>query len=303
MSDEEKQNISEGDDKHTEAINNSLEIPKPAAVKIRHYRVPLIIAACIFLATVIFFCSWKCFFDTSIEGTWGIDINISDSDDVNYNFTFDNDNMVRYQAGGQAAIGRYYFSSSEGKDIITVYLSSGSEQLTASFNYAFEGNVFTGRTLKLTDLSGFFFAPDTDASDESEVKAKKKITDSITEDGITYYCWNFTPSSEKFKVDKPKNFKADKELIGTWLYMADEEGYSYTFTFNDDGTFEQRNYQSEVHGKYTVSDGVCSVSYYSLGNVEMEGDLNYSVDGNKLTLGSQEFEKTNDKYAYQSEIK
>ena len=298
-----------GTDISAEETEQPVSEPEKADIPVkkykpRRYRAPLIIAACIFAATILFFCGWKCFFDTDIKGCWRLEIQVPDSDKkIEYNFTFEDDNVMRYQTGGYAAIGRYYLDSKSDRDTITFFLTNGQNYpLSAEFDYQFSGNVFTGRTLSLTDRSGFFFAPDGADADESTVESKKKITDSVKENNTTYYIWNLkTPAQEKYDYYTPdEEFKEDKELTGTWVYKSGEAGYDYTFTFNSDGTFEQRNHESEIHGVYRLSDGKCKVGFYSLSNQYMEGDLSYSFKDGKLVLGNHEFTRTDDKYAYKS---
>lgn len=268
----------------------------------KRYRAPLIIAACAFAVTILFFCGWQCFFNTDIKGCWKLEISIPDSDKkAEYNFTFEDNNVMRYQTGGQAAIGRYFLSKKNGKDLLTFFLTNGQNYpLSAEFNYSFSGNIFTGRHLSLTDLSGFLLVPDDKDADSENVAAKQKITGSVKENDTTYYVWDLTtPSHEEFKQDKPaENFREDKQLTGTWIYKAEEDGFDYTFTFNSDGTFEQRNFESEIHGTYSVSDGKCKVSFYSLSNELMDGELAYSVKDNVLTFGTHQFTRTDDKNAY-----
>lgn len=283
-------------DSMAEAVNDT----KP--VRQKRYRAPLIIAACAFAVTILFFCGWKCFFNTDIRGCWRLEVSVPDSDKkIEYNFTFEDNNVMRYQTGGQAAIGRYFLSKKNNKDVLTFFLTNGQNYpLSAEFNYDFSGNVFTGRKLSLTDRSGFLLSPDGEDTDSETIEAKKKITGSVKENDLTYYVWDLTsPAQEDFKQDKPaEDFKEDKQLTGTWIYKADEEGFDYTFTFNSDGTFEQRNFESEIHGTYTVSDGKCKVSFYSLSNTLMDGELAYSVKDGVLTFGTHEFTRTNDKDAY-----
>ncbi len=285
---------------------NSAQIPSPPEKKKRcakHTRTPLIIAACIFVAVSLFFGVMKCFFDSSFEGTWGVDLTVPDTNEsVNYRFSFSENNTVRYQSGGQAAIGRYYLDVDEGENVVNMYFTNNGANMVAKFGYSFSGNIFTGRQLSLKDLSGFFFAPDNDKSDEAQVKAKKTITDSVEKDGATYYVWNMTPSQEVFKQDSSESFEPDEKLCGIWYAKSENsENLSYTIVFNKDGSFEQRNYENEIYGIYSVENGKCSIRYYAINGSKMGADLDYSIENGKLTLGTHEFVKTNDKYAYQSE--
>ncbi len=310
MSDEERFDIPEEEltenENSKEGFVSDDDITLPAAAVQRkkvYYRGPLIIAACIFLAALVGFGVWKCFFDTSIDGTWGIDIPLgNDSEKVEFNLTFSDDKTARFHSGGVVYVGRYEFTDDdEYGDVMNVYIPVYGQVQLFRFNYEFGGNIFTGRKLKLTDLSGMFLSPDDNSSSEDEVKSKKKTTDSVDIDGTTYYKWNFTPGSEEYKVSKPDDFKKDEKIIGSWLYKNDEIGYAYTMTFNDDGTFEQLAPDLEIHGTYTVKDGVCYTKFYPVSNNLSEQSFSYTVDGDKFSFESNDFVRTNDKYAYKSE--
>ncbi len=274
-----------------------------AEKRVRHGRAPLITAAFIFLAALLFFCTWKCFFDTNINGTWEIEIVSSDnSEKVPFDLTFCGNKTVRFHSGGMVYVGRYDFSNDEGYgDVLNLYIPVYGQVQLFKFNYRFEGNFFSGRVLKLTDLSGMFLAPDDSSSKDDDVDGKKKITDSVDIDGTTYYRWDFSPAVEEYKLSKYKDFKKDKNIIGSWLYKNDEANYAYTMTFNDDGTFEQLAPELEIHGTYTVKDGVCYTKFYLISGVESEQEFEYKSDGKTFGFEDYEFTKTNDKYAYLSE--
>lgn len=269
-----------------------------------YYRAPLIVAACIFLATLVAFGVWKCFFDTSIEGTWGIKIDSGDnSETVSFNLTFDDNKTARFQSGGIVYIGRYEFADDEEYgNVLNLYIPVYGQIQLYQFGYDFDGNIFTGRSIILTDLTGMFLSPDDNSTSEEEIERKKKATDSVDINGITYYKWNFTPSVEDYKISKSDDFKKDDKIIGSWLYKNDDIDYTYTMTFTEDGAFEQLAPDLEIHGTYTVKDGVCVTSFCPMGGITLsEQSLGCTVDGDKLTLESNEFVKTDDKYAYQSE--
>ena len=284
------------------------------------YRAPLYIAGCIMLAAVLVFGICACFFNTDIEGTWGIEVPTSeDNQTMKFNLSFD-DNTVRLQSGGTVTIGRFSIAEEnggrlldeDGNSLLMLYLNVDGNPLIYKFNYQFEGNFFTGRTLKLTDLTGMFLMPDTKDSSEEDVKRHKKITESEKRGDTTYYVWNFRPSTEEYKTEKTKNFKADSKLVGTWLYKSEDNGYPYTFTFTKDGKFEQYSYEQEIHGTYTVKDGVCVIHYYGTSDIERQIELSYTVKDKNLTLSQdngeygnveRELTKTNDKYAFESETK
>lgn len=276
----------------------------PVRRKRIYNRGPLIIAACIFLATLIVFGVWKCFFDTSIGGTWGMEMSINDgSEKVRFNLTFEDNKTARFHSGGVVYIGRYELADDDdhGK-VLNLYIPVYGQVQLFSFNYDFDGNIFTGRRLKLTDLSGMFLSPDDSSSSKEETESKKKTADSVEIDGVTYYRWDFKPGSEGYRISKSGDFKSDEKIIGSWLYKNDEVDYSYTMTFNSDGTFEQLSPDLEIHGTYTVKDGVCYTKFYPISNSLSEQSFSYVVDGDKFSLGDSNFIKTDDKYAYKSEI-
>lgn len=299
MSDEENFNSSETAAGKTETVF----MAKPA--KVKRYRAPLIIAACIFFASVLFFGCWKCFFDTSILGTWGVEMISADGNNkLEYTLTFNNDKTVSLHSGGVSYTGRYYFVDNEDKgSVVSIYINnSGVPFVAADFGYDFEGNIFTGRSLKLTDYSGMFFTPDTASSDQEQVKEKQKITASTEKDGVIYYIWDFRPSQEIFKTEAVKDAKTDKALLGSWIFREEDSDYSYTITFEEDGSFEQLSYDSDLRGTYSADGESCTLCLYDLSGEKNESSLSYEINGSKLTLNSVEFTKTDNKFAYQSDV-
>ncbi len=301
--------------------NSDNDFPeKRSAHKIRHYRTPLYIAACIFLIAIMLFAGKQCFFNTDINGTWGMTVKGMDGkDDMVFNLSFD-DTEVRFQTGGTVYIGRLTkedengsrLTDENGNSMLMLNMNLNGKPFVFKFDYEFTGNAFTGRTLKLTDLSGMFYEPDTKDSDAEEVKKRKNNTEFVQRDNVTYYIWNFTPSVENYNIKTDKSFKADSKLIGSWLYKTEETAYPYTITFHKDGTFEQHSYETEIHGLYSVKDGVCTLRYTEIANAEREIILSYKTEDKILTL-SQEYEgstvmerkltKTDSPYSYKSDIK
>ncbi len=281
----------------------------------RRYHAPLYIAACIFLAAIIFFCAKLCFFNTDLYGTWGFSVKTLDgSNDMVFNLSFE-ENTVRMQSGGTVYIGRLttkeedgsYMTDENGKPIIMLNMNLSSKPFVYKFNYEFEGNVFTGRKLKLTDLSGMFYEPDLKTNDSDEVKARKKNTGYIETDEKIYYVWTLSPSTENALPSKPKSFKADDKLVGTWLYKTEETAFPYTWTFYKDGMFEQNSHELELHGTYSVNNGTVSINWSGIGGNEQNVELKYKVENKKLTLSQgyegttimeRELTKTNDKFDF-----
>lgn len=300
-------------DENPETESNTLVKTKKS--KPRKIGVPLIIAACIFLAAVLFFGVWKCFFDTSIIGTWSVVIETVKTDSktneetkqtISYTFDFDGDGNVGLHRAGTTLMGRYSLvNDSDGNPKLSVSVSNrGMPYISAEFDYALSGNIFTGRTLRLTDRTGMFLVPD-DASGSvtDEQKAKMKLADSTVIDGYRYYILDFKPSEMTYMVEYYDDFKPDSKVTGSWLYKNGDSGYDYTYTFGEDGTFEMMSSEIYTKGSYKLDDGKITVHYFDINGTEYETPIDYSVDGNKMIFGNMEVTKTASKYDYQQEIK
>ncbi|MDD6489358.1 MAG: DUF5640 domain-containing protein [Clostridia bacterium] len=295
--------------------SNTAVMTKTKKLNQRKIGVPLIIAACIFLATILFFGVWKCFFDTSIAGTWSFSIEKTTTNSetkkeekevVSYDFDFDNNGNFGMHRGGTTLKGRYEFVDYDGTPMLKISISNlGQPYITANFDYDVCGNIFTGRTLRLTDRTGLLLPPDEESSDSKtdEQKAKMKIADSTVIDGYRYYIPEFKSSELTDKVEYYDDFKPDSKLTGSWLYKNGDSGYDYTYTFGDDGTFEMISSEIYTKGSYRIDDGKITVHYFDINGTEYETPLEYSVDGNKMTFGSMEVTKTASKYDYKQEIK
>ncbi len=296
------------------------ELQTDVKVSSRKYHAPLYIALIILLAAILFFLGKLCFFNTNIDGTWGMTIKgEGNNPDQTFNLSFD-DSVARLQSAGTAFIGRLtikdengnYLKDEAGRSVLSISMNIQGNPYIFKFNYEFTGNAFTGRTLRLTDLSGMFLAPDSKSADKETLEKHKKANEYVERDNTVYYIWSFTPSVEDMGVKKDKNFKPDKKLVGSWLYKSDDNAYPHTMTFTEDGLFEQHYYEYETYGTYSVKDGVCTIKYIELGNDEKKFEINYKVEGDELTL-TQEYEgtvlaeeklkKTDDKYSFKSEIR
>lgn len=300
-------------DENSETESNT--IVKTKNTKQRKIGVPLIIAACIFLAVVLFFGAWKCFFDTSIIGTWSIGIETTKTDSetkeevketISYTFDFDDNGNVGLHRAGTTLTGRYSLvNDGDGNPKLKISISNlGQPYISADFYYTVCGNIFTGRTLKLTDCTGLFLTPDEAASDSQtdEQESKMKLADSTVIDNYRYYILDFKPSEMTYKVVYYDDFKPDSKVTGSWLYKNGDSGYNYTYTFSEDGTFEMISSEIYTKGSYKIDDGKITVHYFDINGTEYETPIDYSVDGNKMTFGGYEITKTDSKYDYKQEI-
>ena len=297
--------VAESDEPQINSVNEKKETRKKPL-----FRAPIIIAACIFLCTLIGFGVWKCFFDTTLEGDWKVDLKSIDGEKTySYVFTFDNEKHFEMSGGGVTLKGNYYLDSHKNSDgsispIFSVYLTNlGSSYISADFGYGFEGNVFTGRTLKLTDYTGLFFPPDNDSSDAETVKKKKSCAESVVIDGNTYYIFSFDKTDFNSKTEPYDDFKKNDALLGSWIFTEESSGVAYTFTFYDDGTFEQLSKESSLVGAYKLEDGTCTLGYYNMSNEKVEAPVSYAVKGDELTFNGLEYKKTADKNDYKKATK
>lgn len=274
--------------------------------RIKRYRAPLIIAAGVFLISLLFFTGWKVFFDRSIEGTWQVNMTSADGNkSLKYDLTFSDDQTVRLHNGGVSCIGRYYFiDREEYGDVIAIYINqSGTPYIAADFGYSFAGNAITGRILQLTDYSGLFFSPDQASADPQSVEEKKSITGSIVKDDATYYVWDFRPAVFENVRSEIPDPSTDKPLTGSWLYADPEKDDSYTLTFSQDGTFEQFSYDTEITGSYSADGEKIKLSIVAISGNPVDTEVEYSIKDDKLIYNNLSLTRTDDKYAFKSEIK
>lgn len=262
--------------------------------KYHTYRTPLYIAAGIFMFSLVFFGGWKLFFDTSIYGTWGITLKNSDgSGDTEYTLTLSDNMTARFHNSGSTLIGRYKMLTDENgiPEFNLIISNYGEEYVNVIFDYEIEGNFFTGRTLKLTDRSHMLSTFSGDTENE-----KKTIS------GEEYNVFDFTPSAETYRIKTYDGFKADEKLLGTWLYVDEDTNYRYTFTFNDNGTFEQISLEREIMGSYKTEDGNCKMRYYYIGNEEYELPFDYSINNDVLKFSDYTFTRTDSKDPYNQQV-
>ncbi len=233
---------------------------------------PVLTALVILLATICFFVVWKLFFDTGLKGDWRLQFKRDGKEYSYYGLTFKDGNVFDYSFGGVTYTGQYTLSP----DDATLHISSssyGKYNIHTDFKYSTSGNAFGGRKLVL--------AP----SEETEL--------------------SFV-SSGKYEpvVQKYKDFKADKNLLGTWLYKDETQGYNYTFTFYDNGEYEYLCSGSRHVGAYQAENGTFTYNLAVDGGVVNEESFPYSVKDGKLTLSTDNFTdvltKTDNKYSFEN---
>ena len=161
---------------------------------------PIIIAGVIVLAFIVAFFVFTSFFNSSIVGTWVL---VEDSNGATYDeagdgityYTLDKDGNITVSVGTITQKSTYTTTSENGTDYVnSTNVFSGS--------YTISGNIFTGRTFKLT------------------VEGVEK----------PYIFKSATVKKPELKV--PDTFKKSDKLTGNWNIPS----YDITYTFNADGT-------------------------------------------------------------------
>lgn len=237
---------------------NSEELSQPENTKDKKkfpLQVPIIIAAAIVVCVALAFLVLKCFFDTSIVGTWTFeDTATSDEasetsqDDRTY-YIFDKDGTVSLACGSIQYMGTYSVTTDdEGAKSVEMYIPTA--YLQATFDYSVSGNIFTGRKLELS-------YEDTESYKFTEVKRVMP------------------------ELKAADDFKADDALVGDWNYY--DGYYDYSYTFNSNGTVHiNQNDLLIIDGTYKISDNVVTITFY--GGDEYTQDMEYSVDGDELIM-------------------
>ena len=187
---------------------------------------PIIIAGVIVLAFIAAFFVFTSFFNSSIVGTWVL---VEDSNGATYDeagdgvtyYTLDKDGNITVSVGTITQKSTYTTTSENGTDYVnSTNVFSGS--------YTISGNIFTGRTFKLTV------------------------------DGVEkpYIFKSATVKKPELKV--PDTFKKSDKLTGNWNIPS----YDITYTFNADGTFIADMYGSITYeGVYTYDNEKITVTY------------------------------------------
>ena len=208
---------------------------------------PIIIAGVIVLAFIAAFFVFTSFFNSSIVGTWVL---VEDSNGATYDeagdgityYTLDKDGNITVSVGTITQKSTYTTTSENGTDYVnSTNVFSGS--------YTISGNIFTGRTFKLTV------------------------------DGVEkpYIFKSATVKKPELKV--PDTFKKSDKLTGNWNIPS----YDITYTFNADGTFIADMYGSITYeGVYTYDNEKITVTYYA--DSEATIDIPYAFDGNDTLI-------------------
>ncbi len=229
-------------------------------------QVPIIIAAVIVACVALAFLVLKCFFNTSIIGTWTIENDTATSDEAGEDtvltyYIFDKDGTVSLSYGTMSYMGTYSVSTDDdGNKSVEMYIPYA--YLQATFDYNVSGNLFTGRKL--------VFSYDDTQNGETQTYKFKEAKRIMPE------------------LKAADDFKADDALVGEWNYY--DGYYDYSYTFNSNGTVNiNQNDMIVIEGTYKLSDDKITVTYYA--DDEYTQDLEYSVDGDTLVIQGMQYFK------------
>ncbi|WP_405354708.1 DUF5640 domain-containing protein [Ruminococcus sp.] len=232
--------------------------PDNTPTKKKTIQTPIIIAGVIVIAFIAAFFIFSGFFNSSIVGTWVL---VEDSNGATYDeagdgvtyYTLDKDGNITVSVGTITQKSTYTTSEENG----TKYVNSSN---VFSGSYTISGNIFTGRTFKLTV------------------------------EGVEnpYIFKSATVKKPTLKV--PDGFKPSDKLTGSWNIPS----YDITYTFNDDGTFIANMYDTITYeGVYTYDDTNISVTYFA--DSETKIDIPYAFDGdNTLVMNGMGYYRMND---------
>ena len=238
----------------TQAVEPTAETP----AKKKTIQTPIIIAGAIVAAFAVAFFVFTAFFNSSIVGTWVL---VEDSNGATYDeagdgityYTLDKDGNITVSVGTITQKSTYTLSEENG----TKYVNSSN---VFSGAYTVSGNIFTGRTFKLT----------------VEGVEKPYIFKSAT--------------VKKPNLEVPKDFKKSDKLTGKWNIPS----YDITYEFNEDGTFIVDMYDTITYeGVYSYTDENITVIYYA--DSETKIDIPYALpDDNTLVMNGMGYYRMND---------
>lgn len=239
--------VTESDDLAESDVETTEETEAPAAKKKSILQLPIIISIAIVAAVFVVFLVMKCFFNTSIVGTWVVDPDTSTSDEASENsysayYTFDEDGTLTISQGTVKMIAEYQITQDE-DGTNYMYSSVFSEE----YAYSVTGNVFGGRKLILTGSN---------------------------------YTGALTSANAKTPTLKASDdFEPSDKLTGVWSIPD----YGISYEFKDDGKFVFN--QSDVYfyeGTYTYTDDELQFIYYA--SEETTVSANYAFDGDNVIV-------------------
>ncbi len=232
-------------------------------------QLPIIISLAIVVVAALTFLVLIMFFNTSIVGDWTVKVTAtadeagsSDSDDAAQSYyCFEYGGKASVYLGTMKMVGTYTLGTSdEGTNTITVSIPSALE---GTFEYDVTGNIFTGRTLVLTD---------------------------------SYYGQSVDLVSTKLiipRLEPYEDFKPNDQLCEKWVFNDSYYNSSVSYEFKENGTFEFSEADTfYLEGVYTYTDDTITLKYY--GTEPTTTELSYQfVDSTIVINGLQYVKETN----------
>lgn len=226
--------------------------------KKRFIQIPIIISLVIVIGVALGFLIFKCFFNTSIVGTWAIEDptqSEATADEASLSkiyYIFDDDGTASMAYGTMRYAGTYTVSGNE------INMQIQLANLYASFEFSVTGNVFTGRTLTFKDSSY----------------------------DMEYTFHSTNREIPDMKVDE--DFKPIDKLTGEWNYF--DGTYDFNYNFKSDGTVSiDQNGMLFVDGVYNYTEDTITIKYFSDSEQIME--LDYTVDEDALVINGLQYLK------------
>ena len=227
---------------------------KPAKKKF-FLQIPVIIALCIVVATLLGYFVFVGFFLKEPEGvTWSNEI-----EGATYYYEFKNDGTFQANVGSIEINSTYQKEKGEDGNTITVGTNIGSLYASAPATYTVSGSRLLGnQTLEGSYGEGYDFT--------------------------------LTQSSKKILMpDLPEDFTPNEDIVGTWLFKY--MGYDiYKVTFSDKGSMVLEFVQDGIkyNGTYTIDDSTINFTYCVTENVAVP--IEYTlVDNDNLTFMGYNF--------------
>ena len=239
----------------------------------------IIISLVIVIIAVLAALVIKLFFDNDVTGTWKYTIEMpantmsASSDEAatteyDWYFTFKRDKTVTLTIGSISSVGTYEIGTNdEGKQTVTLdlYFTPSSRIMNLEFDYKVNGNIFTGKSLTLSRSVTSY----TGQTDTEELDLK-------------------SATIEAPEIKRTGEFEKDEDLIGEWKYNEDE--YSFTYQFNDDGTIRNtQKLQTNGNTYMGLQLGEDENSEPKIYEIDIDGL--YSSNENTITIDSFFFEQ------------
>lgn len=254
-----------------------------------------IITACgIFVIALLAFLCYRFLFMQSLTQTvWRYDYN----EEIALYYTFESDNKIVMSYGSTSYFDTYSLSnetnseSGKSQQVLSISPNNGiiayNSPVSGSYYYSISGNkLFGGLKLTLTSSDGTKI-------ELNGVKAPKNVI-------------------------KPDKTKVNDKLTGTWNYTDETSGQSATFTFSDDGILTYDiNYtyngvdcgSSRLECAYSAgskssatndeasskdnnnADSVITVTIIDASSKEIEQEIAYSFENDKLIINGMAYSK------------